>query len=118
MADTSTKQQVAIKVLETKMQHIIDGNRRIENMFIEHNKTHAALNATAEKERQENKDAIAGHGYWITAVKWGAGVLATLGLVLAPGVNKVINERPTDEQVVAIIRDQLAELEITRVKEN
>lgn len=109
MADINTQQEKEIGAMQSDIKHISSAVGRIEKMIEDHNRVHEKLAKDTEKR-------LSGIEFWVTAVKWGAGVFTTFLIMLFPAIKKVVNERPTQDGVVAIVKDELNDYEIKVVE--
>lgn len=109
MADINAQQEKEIGAMQSDIRHISSAVERIENMIIEHNKAHARMS-------DELNNRISGLEFWVTAVKWGAGVFTTFLIMLFPAVKKIVDHRPTTDQVVVMIKDEVADYSIEEKK--
>lgn len=111
MADINSQQEKEIGGMQSDIRHISLAVERIENMMISHNKVHAEMNAVLEKRLSTVES-------WITFVKWGAGALTASIMLFAPGLNKAVQNRPTEDKVIAIVQRELSTSDIkTKDKE-
>lgn len=109
MADINTQQEKEIGAMQSDIKHISSAVERIEKMIIEHNKAHAQMS-------EELNNRLSGVEWWISAVKWGAGILTTFIIMLFPAVRKYVDDRPTTDQVVVMIKDEVADYSIEEKK--
>jgi len=116
--DITTKQELKIGIMQNDMKHIVSTVERIEKLLVEHKATHEVMNKDVNSSIAANSKLIAGHDFWIGAVKWGAvtlaGTFGTLFFYFFPTITQAIQSRPTDSQVVAIIRDELSSFDIVK----
>lgn len=100
MADLNIQQEKEIGAMQSDIRHISLAVERIENMILNHNKVHETMAKDFEKRLSASES-------WITFVKWGAGAITTAIFFFAPNLARVLNDRPTEQQVVAIIKEEL-----------
>lgn len=111
MSDLNIQQEKEIGAMQSDIRHISLAVERIEKMMVEHNKTHAVMNAKVD-------NRLSAIEFWVTAVKWGAGVLTAAIVMFAPALNKIVQNRPTEEKVIAIIQREITATDIkTKEKE-
>jgi len=109
MSDLNVKQEKEIGAMQSDIRHISLAVMRIEEMILNHNKVHEEMAKDFEKRLSASES-------WITFVKWGAGALTASLMFFAPNLARVVNNRPTEQQVVAIIKEEIQGIVVSEDK--
>lgn len=107
MPDLNMQQEKEIGAMQSDIRHISLAVERIENMILSHNKVHEEMSRRFDDRMKLTEKKVDAQGSWITFVKWGAGALTTAIFFFAPNLARILNDRPTEQQVVAIIKEEL-----------